>query len=120
MFVVVVWKPIFPIHYILHHEFVLHIDGRRLTVTKLEEKEEIESENNNEKSNRNPRWKKQEEALQSEESIAESGRMFVRNLSYTTTEDDIRNIFEKYGKLSASTLIMFSVTLWSSSWNVAV
>lgn len=37
--------------------------------------------------------------------------MFVRNLSYTTTEDDIRNIFEKYGKLSASTLIMFSVTL---------
>lgn len=35
--------------------------------------------------------------MKSEESIAESGRMFIRNLSYTTTEDDIRKLFEKYG-----------------------
>lgn len=54
--------------------------------------EEEQNENNN-----NVKWKKQAEALKSEESIAESGRMFIRNLSYTTTEDDIRKLFEKYG-----------------------
>lgn len=54
--------------------------------------EEEQNENND-----NVKWKKQAEALKSEESIAESGRMFIRNLSYTTTEDDIRKLFEKYG-----------------------
>lgn len=54
--------------------------------------EEEKNENND-----NVKWKKQAEALKSEESIAESGRMFIRNLSYTTTEDDIRKLFEKYG-----------------------
>lgn len=57
-----------------------------------EQKFEEQNENNN-----NVKWKKQAEALKSEESIAESGRMFIRNLSYTTTEDDIRKLFEKYG-----------------------
>lgn len=57
-----------------------------------EQKFEEQNENNN-----NVKWKKQAEALKNEESIAESGRMFIRNLSYTTTEDDIRKLFEKYG-----------------------
>lgn len=57
-----------------------------------EQKFEEQNENNN-----NVKWKKQAEALKSEESIAESGRMFIRNLSYMTTEDDIRKLFEKYG-----------------------
>lgn len=57
-----------------------------------EQKFEEQNENNN-----NVKWKKQAEALKSEESIAESGRMFIRNLSYTTTEDNIRKLFEKYG-----------------------
>lgn len=50
------------------------------------------------------RWKKQAEALADEESIAESGRMFLRNLSYVTTEDDVRKLFEKYGTLQNSCL----------------
>ncbi len=33
-----------------------------------------------------------------EENIAESGRIFVRNLSYTATEEELQVIFEKYGK----------------------
>ena len=41
---------------------------------------------------------KQEEALQNEECIAESGKIFLRNLTYSTTEDDVRKLFEKYGK----------------------
>ncbi|XP_043270528.1 probable RNA-binding protein 19 [Venturia canescens] len=76
------------------------LEGKRLFVTKYEAKDNEVEFNNNEKSNGDPRWKKQEDALKNEESIAESGRIFLRNLSYTTNEDEIRNIFEKYGPLS--------------------
>lgn len=79
--------------YILIYIF---LDGRQIFVIKYEVKEQkFEEQNEN---NDNIKWKKQAEALKSEESIAESGRMFIRNLSYTTTEDDIRKLFEKYGK----------------------
>lgn len=79
--------------YILIYTF---LDGRQIFVIKYEVKEQkFEEQNEN---NDNIKWKKQAEALKSEESIAESGRMFIRNLSYTTTEDDIRKLFEKYGK----------------------
>lgn len=44
------------------------------------------------------KWKSQEEALKSEEDIAESGRIFVRNLAYTTTEKDLEDLFSSYGK----------------------
>jgi multiple RNA-binding domain-containing protein 1 len=33
------------------------------------------------------------------DAIRESGRLFVRNLPYTATEDDLRTHFEKYGTL---------------------
>lgn len=32
--------------------------------------------------------------------IMDTGRLFVRNLSYETTEDDLRDLFVKYGPLS--------------------
>ncbi|KAG0205819.1 hypothetical protein BGX33_007733 [Mortierella sp. NVP41] len=32
--------------------------------------------------------------------IADTGRLFVRNLPYTCTEDDLRKLFEKFGPLS--------------------
>lgn len=45
------------------------------------------------------KFREQEESLKSEETIAESGRIFVRNLSYSTTEEDIHQLFSKYGKM---------------------
>lgn len=45
------------------------------------------------------KWKSQEEALKNEEDIAESGRIFIRNLSYTTTEKDLEDLFVKHGEL---------------------
>ncbi|KAL6261672.1 hypothetical protein P5V15_006761 [Pogonomyrmex californicus] len=85
------------------------LDGKQIFVSKYEQKEEIKSDKDvcNEI---NIKWKKQEEALQDEESIAESGRMFIRNLTYTTTEDDIRKLFEKYGPLSEVNLPIDKVT----------
>lgn len=32
-----------------------------------------------------------------EEDVAESGRLFVRNLPYTCTEEEIKELFSKYG-----------------------
>lgn len=34
-----------------------------------------------------------------EEDVAESGRLFVRNLPYTCTEEEIKELFAKHGKL---------------------
>lgn len=47
------------------------------------------------------KWKDQEESLKNEETIAESGRIFVRNLAYTITEDDIEQLFSKFGEFSS-------------------
>ncbi|XP_039628243.1 probable RNA-binding protein 19 [Polypterus senegalus] len=35
-----------------------------------------------------------------EEELAESGRIFVRNLPYTCSEEDVSNLFSKYGHIS--------------------
>lgn len=50
------------------------------------------------------KWKQQEESLKMEENVAESGRIFVRNLPYTTTEDELQRVFEKFGNISFSIL----------------
>ncbi|CAH1107316.1 unnamed protein product [Psylliodes chrysocephalus] len=46
------------------------------------------------------KWINQEEALKNEESIGESGRIFLRNLAYTSTEEDIEKLFSKYGPVT--------------------
>ncbi|XP_001605134.2 probable RNA-binding protein 19 [Nasonia vitripennis] len=85
------------------------LDGKRIFVTKYE-KSEKEEEKQDDKKGPNLRWKQQEEALKSEENVAESGRIFLRNLSYTATEDDIRKLFETYGPLSEVNLPIDMVT----------
>lgn len=77
--------------------YIGFLDGRQIIVTKYVEHKNKASEENDKK-NSNLRWKQQEEALKHEEDISESGRMFLRNLSYSVTEDDITKLFEKYGK----------------------
>jgi multiple RNA-binding domain-containing protein 1 len=47
------------------------------------------------------KWKDQEESLRNEETIAESGRIVVRNRAYTVTEDDIEQLFSKFGEFSS-------------------
>jgi len=34
------------------------------------------------------------------EDVSDGGRLFIRNLSYTCTEEDLRALFEKYGPLT--------------------
>ncbi|XP_037726469.1 probable RNA-binding protein 19 [Drosophila subpulchrella] len=45
----------------------------------------------------NAKWKHQQDSLSKEDDISESGRIFFRNLAYTTTEEDLRKLFEQYG-----------------------
>lgn len=54
-------------------------------------------EENNNLKGRNPDWQKQRDSLIHEESIAESGRIFIRNLPFITTEEELQTMFEKYG-----------------------
>lgn len=56
------------------------------------------------------KWVSQEEALKNEEDIAETGKIFVRNLAYTTSEDDIENLFNKFGPLAEVNLPVDSVS----------
>lgn len=74
------------------------LEGKQVSVVKYNKVVE-DGNNNDDKSNISKvKWKNQEDSLKNEEDIAESGRIFFRNLAYTTTEDDIEKLFSKYGK----------------------
>ncbi|KAH8259063.1 hypothetical protein KR038_012169 [Drosophila bunnanda] len=45
----------------------------------------------------NAKWQQQQDGLSKEDDISESGRIFFRNLAYTTTEEELRQLFEQYG-----------------------
>ncbi|CAG0884800.1 unnamed protein product [Darwinula stevensoni] len=71
------------------------LEGNRIQVYHYTKKEDMREEDVEEK----PQEPKRnfEEA---EESVGESGRIFVRNLCYSTTEEDLEKLFSTYGQLS--------------------
>ena len=47
------------------------------------------------------KWKMQEDGLKDlDETIGQSGRLFIRNLSYAVTEDDLEGLFKPFGPLA--------------------
>lgn len=50
------------------------------------------------------RWELNSSFDGEEETIADSGRLFLRNLSYTVTEDNLTETFEKFGPLTEVTI----------------
>ncbi|XP_001807432.1 probable RNA-binding protein 19 [Tribolium castaneum] len=74
------------------------IAGKRISVMEYSGKNNTEHEETS--NNVRKKWVSQEEALKNEEDIAETGKIFVRNLAYTTTEDDVENLFSKFGPLA--------------------
>lgn len=73
-------------------------------------KAQNEASTSENKSKKNSKWAKQEEALKNEEDISESGRIFFRNLSYTVTDGQIQQLFEKYGPIAEVSLPIDTLT----------
>ncbi|XP_054853007.1 probable RNA-binding protein 19 [Eublepharis macularius] len=55
-------------------------------------------------------WQRTKKDDEEEEDLTESGRLFVRNLPYTSTEEDLEGIFSKYGPLSETHFPIDSLT----------
>ena len=72
-------------------------EGQQIFVFKYEQKEKVEE---GVEKVANPKWNEQAKGLVGEETVGESGRLFLRNLSYSVTEDELRELFEKYGPLT--------------------
>jgi len=64
----------------------------------------LDKEKKETEANANSKFKKEEERLKEAEAVAESGRLFLRNLSYTVMESDLKPLFEKFGMLSLSAM----------------
>ncbi|XP_059052068.1 probable RNA-binding protein 19 [Achroia grisella] len=73
----------------------LFLGKHRLHVHKFEDKAKKASEEEEEAFK-----KKKQEQQNNGESIGESGRIFVRNLAYVVSEQEVTDLFEKYGPLT--------------------
>ncbi|XP_042146692.1 probable RNA-binding protein 19 isoform X1 [Ixodes scapularis] len=73
--------------------------GHKLEVTKYTKKVVPEQ-----------KWRKFESLGDPTETLADTGRIFVRNLSYTVTEDDIEALFKKFGPISEVHLSIDKIT----------
>jgi len=82
--------------FILYLNNLIILDGKRILLYPMKNEADDLEENNN-LNKRNPDWQKQTDSLIHEESIAESGRIFIRNLPFITTEEELQTVFEKYG-----------------------
>ncbi|KAG1676579.1 putative RNA-binding protein 19 [Nymphon striatum] len=77
------------------------IDGHRVDVVKYQQKKPETAVKVVKEEKMLKPWEKQSKDDPNElETIAESGRLFIRNLSYTCTEDDLEELFKTYGLLS--------------------
>lgn len=75
------------------------LNGHRILITRHQVKGDKEDNSKTKAKNddKEPKWKK---AQLPSEGIEETGRIYVRNLSYTCTEDDLRQLFDKFGVLT--------------------
>jgi len=83
-------------------------EGHQIFVSKYERKDD--NGEKGEATNEITKWKEQEESMLSTETVGESGRLFARNLSYSTSEDELRELFSKYGPLTEVNLPIDRIT----------
>lgn len=83
----------------------LFLGNNRVHVSKYEDKAKkaAEEEENDVK-------RKKQEAQGNEESIGESGSIFIRNLPYIVSEEELTSLFEKFGPLAETNLPIDAVT----------
>lgn len=71
--------------------------GKQINVYDFTEKNFLPEGDNKSGVKENPRWQQQAEQLEGEEAICESGKLFFRNLAYSVKEEDLQEVFEKFG-----------------------
>ncbi|XP_046681092.1 LOW QUALITY PROTEIN: probable RNA-binding protein 19 [Homalodisca vitripennis] len=80
------------------------LKGKQVGVKEYSGKEDENQKVSETKNEKQKRWKEQEAALMQEESIAESGSIFVRNLAYTISEEELTAHFATFGPLADVTM----------------
>ncbi|CAB3220704.1 unnamed protein product [Arctia plantaginis] len=73
----------------------LFLGNHRVHIHKYEDKAKQAAEEEEQNTTR-----RREDKLNSEETIGESGSIFVRNLAYVVSEEEVTNLFEKYGPIT--------------------
>ncbi|XP_065086105.1 probable RNA-binding protein 19 [Ochlerotatus camptorhynchus] len=74
------------------------LGGKQVKVVDFTAKDRLRTEEEKNQLNKkeNPKWIRQKESVCSE-SIVETGKLFFRNLAYSVKEEDLKQLFEKYG-----------------------
>nr|BAN20693.1 RNA binding motif protein [Riptortus pedestris] len=67
------------------------LSGKQILINEIKEKVGFQKPD---------KWKEQEDSLKNEECIAESGRIFVRNLPYSVTEEELEKLFSEFGPVT--------------------
>jgi len=76
------------------------IPDKKVDLFDSDEEEEKDIDAMLDKKRKKKEKKEEEEDIPPAQLIADTGRLFVKNLSFSCTEDDLRNLFEKFGPLS--------------------
>lgn len=77
------------------------LGGKQVKVVDFTAKDRLRSEEEKSQLSKkeNPKWIRQKESVCSE-SIVETGKLFFRNLAYSVKEEDLKQLFEKYGPVA--------------------
>uniref|UniRef100_A0A1Q3FWA6 Putative multiple rna-binding domain-containing protein 1 n=1 Tax=Culex tarsalis TaxID=7177 RepID=A0A1Q3FWA6_CULTA len=76
------------------------LGGKQVKVVDFTEKDRMRGEEGSKPNKKeNPKWVREKESVCSE-SIVETGKLFFRNLAYSVQEQDLKQLFEKYGPVS--------------------
>lgn len=76
------------------------LGGKQVKVVDFTEKDRMRGEEGSKLDKKeNPKWVREKESVCSE-SIVETGKLFFRNLAYSVQEQDLKQLFEKYGPVS--------------------
>lgn len=86
------------------------LKGKQIHVYDFTEKNFSSDADGKSNQKQNPRWQDQQDQLQSEEAICDSGKLFFRNLAYTVKEEDIQKQFEQYGTVVEVNIPIDSIT----------
>uniref|UniRef100_A0A7I4YHS9 RNA-binding protein 19 n=1 Tax=Haemonchus contortus TaxID=6289 RepID=A0A7I4YHS9_HAECO len=79
------------------------IGGYKLTISKAALEEEVPEANNEDEDNAVSR---ETEEARIREELLETGRIFVRNLPFTTKEEDLHFLFKKFGEIAEIQVII--------------